>query len=104
MVRFHLAPRVTQWLLSVENTAGGHLLYPRRRPGCGGCSSHGRGTISGVGDSSFLRCVGGSSSVLKKLLIIAGVIGAAALVVKKVKASSDERALWHEATTAPDLR
>ena len=40
----------------------------------------------------------------KKVLIVAGVIGAAALVAKKVKASSDERALWHEATTAPDLR
>ena len=42
--------------------------------------------------------------MLKKLLIIAGIIGATALVVKKFKASSDERALWHEATTAPDLR
>ncbi len=40
----------------------------------------------------------------KKLLIVAGVIGAVALVAKKVKASNDERALWHEATTAPDLR
>jgi hypothetical protein len=42
--------------------------------------------------------------MFKKLLIVAGLVGAAALVVKKVKASSDERALWHEATTAPDLR
>jgi hypothetical protein len=42
--------------------------------------------------------------VLKKLLILAGVVGTTALIVKKVKASSDERALWHEATTAPDLR
>lgn len=50
------------------------------------------------------RMLEGCSSVLKKLLIIAGVVGVAALVVKKVKASSDERALWHEATTAPDLR
>jgi hypothetical protein len=40
----------------------------------------------------------------KKLLIIAGVIGLAALVAKRVKSASDERALWHEATTAPDLR
>ncbi len=40
----------------------------------------------------------------KKLLVVAGVVGAAALLAKKVKASSDERALWHEATTAPDLR
>ena len=42
--------------------------------------------------------------MLKKLLIMAGVVGATALTVKRVKASSDERALWHEATTAPDLR
>jgi hypothetical protein len=42
--------------------------------------------------------------MLKKLLIIAGVVGAAALVARKVKAANDERALWHEATTAPDLR
>lgn len=40
----------------------------------------------------------------KKLLILAGVIGAAALIAKKVKSANDERALWHEATTAPDLR
>jgi hypothetical protein len=40
----------------------------------------------------------------KKLLIIAGVVGAAALIAKKVKSANDERALWHEATTAPDLR
>ena len=41
---------------------------------------------------------------MKKLLIIAGVVGVVALVAKKVKVSNDERALWHEATTAPDLR
>ena len=40
----------------------------------------------------------------KKLLVIVGVVSAAALVAKRVKNSSDERALWHEATTAPDLR
>jgi hypothetical protein len=40
----------------------------------------------------------------KKLLILAGVIGAAALIAKKVKSANDERALWHEATTSPDLR
>jgi hypothetical protein len=28
----------------------------------------------------------------------------AALVAKKVKDANDERALWHEATTSPDLR
>jgi hypothetical protein len=42
--------------------------------------------------------------MLKKLLIIAGVLGVAAVVVRKVRSASEERALWHEATTAPDLR
>ncbi len=42
--------------------------------------------------------------MLKKLLIVAGMVGVAALIVRRVKATSDERALWHEATTAPDLR
>ena len=42
--------------------------------------------------------------MLKKLLILVGVVGVAALVAKKVKDANDERALWHEATTAPDLR
>ena len=40
----------------------------------------------------------------KKLLILAGVIGTAALLARKMKSANDERALWHEATTAPDLR
>jgi hypothetical protein len=40
----------------------------------------------------------------KKLLIMAGVVGVAALVARKVRSANDERALWHEATTAPDLR
>jgi hypothetical protein len=40
----------------------------------------------------------------KKLVIVAAVVGAAVIVAKKVKGASDERALWHEATTAPDLR
>jgi hypothetical protein len=40
----------------------------------------------------------------KKLLIVAGVLGAAAFVTKKVLAASEEKALWHEATTTPDLR
>ena len=40
----------------------------------------------------------------KKILIIVGVVGVAAFVAKKVKDANDERALWHEATTAPDLR
>jgi hypothetical protein len=42
--------------------------------------------------------------MVKKLLVVAGLVGVAVFVVKRVKASSDERALWHEATTAPDLR
>ena len=42
--------------------------------------------------------------MFKKLLILAGLIGAAVFVAKKLKAANDERALWHEATTAPDLR
>ncbi|MBT8224763.1 MAG: DLW-39 family protein [Dactylosporangium sp.] len=40
----------------------------------------------------------------KKLLIVAGVIGMATIVAKKVRVANEERALWHEATTAPDLR
>jgi hypothetical protein len=40
----------------------------------------------------------------KKLLIAAGVVAVAALIAKRVKSASDERALWHEATTGPDLR
>jgi len=52
----------------------------------------------------FLSVDRKETAVLKKLLIVAGVVGATALIVKRVKASSDERALWHEATTAPDLR
>lgn len=42
--------------------------------------------------------------MLKKLLVLAGIGVAVALVAKKIKANNDERALWHEATTAPDLR
>jgi hypothetical protein len=40
----------------------------------------------------------------KKLIILAGVVGAAVYVAKKVRSANEERALWHEATTAPDLR
>jgi hypothetical protein len=40
----------------------------------------------------------------KKLMVLAAVIGAAALVAKKVKEANDERSLWHEATTGPELR
>ncbi len=42
--------------------------------------------------------------MLKKLLILAGIVGVAAFAAKKVREANDERALWHEATTAPDLR
>lgn len=40
----------------------------------------------------------------KKLLIVAGVVGVVAVVARKVRTVNEERALWHEATTAPDLR
>ena len=40
----------------------------------------------------------------KKLLIVAGVIGVAAVVARKVREANEERALWHEATTAADVR
>jgi hypothetical protein len=42
--------------------------------------------------------------MLKKLIILAGLVGAAVYVARKVRSASEERALWHEATTAPDLR
>ena len=42
--------------------------------------------------------------MLKKLLVVAGVLGVAVVVARKVRAANEERALWHEATTAPDLR
>jgi hypothetical protein len=42
--------------------------------------------------------------MLKKLLLIAGIVGGAAYFAKKAKTAKDERALWHEATTSPDLR
>ena len=42
--------------------------------------------------------------MLKKLIILAGLAAAAVYVAKKVRSATEERALWHEATTAPDLR
>jgi hypothetical protein len=42
--------------------------------------------------------------MFKKLLIVATVVTGAAYVFRKVKTAKDERALWHEATTSPDLR
>jgi hypothetical protein len=41
---------------------------------------------------------------VKKILLVLGALGLAGLVAKKMKTASDERELWHEATTAPDLR
>jgi hypothetical protein len=41
---------------------------------------------------------------VKKILLLLGALGVAGLVAKKVKSANDERELWHEATTAPDLR
>jgi hypothetical protein len=42
--------------------------------------------------------------MVKKLLIILSVVGVVAIIARKVRSASEERALWHEATTAPDLR
>ncbi len=42
--------------------------------------------------------------MLKKLIVLAGVVGAAVVIAKKVRSASDDRALWHEATTTADLR
>jgi hypothetical protein len=42
--------------------------------------------------------------MMKKMLFLVGLLGAAVVVVRKVRAANDERALWHEATTTPDLR
>ncbi|HEX5997438.1 MAG TPA: DLW-39 family protein [Jiangellales bacterium] len=42
--------------------------------------------------------------MLKKLIVLAGLVGAAVYIAKKVRSATEERALWHEATTAPDLR
>ena len=41
---------------------------------------------------------------MKKLLVLASVVGGAAVLARRVKTAKDERALWHEATTSPDLR
>ena len=40
----------------------------------------------------------------KRVIILVGVLGAAVFVAKKIKTANEERALWREATTAPDLR
>ncbi len=41
---------------------------------------------------------------MKKLLIVALAAAGGLAVFRRRKARQDERALWHEATTAPDLR
>ncbi|SHN46815.1 DLW-39 family protein [Cryptosporangium aurantiacum] len=40
----------------------------------------------------------------KKALVLAAIAGIAVVAAKKFKEASDERELWHEATTAPDHR
>lgn len=40
----------------------------------------------------------------KKLLVLTTLVAAGAVLARKIKAANDERTLWHEATTAPDLR
>jgi hypothetical protein len=42
--------------------------------------------------------------MFKKLLILVGLAALAVFIARKAKNANDERALWHEATTAPDLR
>ena len=46
----------------------------------------------------------GNLTVVENLQFFASVLGVAAVVVRKVRSANEERALWHEATTAPDLR
>ena len=41
---------------------------------------------------------------MKKIIAIVVAIAAGALVFSKVRSSRSEQDLWHEATTAPDLR
>lgn len=41
---------------------------------------------------------------MKKLLLAVLALGGGLLVFRRFKAAEDERTLWHEATTAPDLR
>ena len=42
--------------------------------------------------------------MFKKLFILVGLGAVAVFLARKAKTANDERALWHEATTAPDLR
>ena len=41
---------------------------------------------------------------MKKILFVLAVLGLVGFAAKKIKTASDERELWHEATTSPDLR
>ncbi len=41
---------------------------------------------------------------MKKLLLGVLTLVGALVVFRRYKAAGDERTLWHEATTAPDLR
>jgi hypothetical protein len=42
--------------------------------------------------------------MFKKLLILLGLAALVVFIARKAKSASEERALWHEVTTAPDLR
>ena len=41
---------------------------------------------------------------MKKLLLAVLALAGGLVVFRRFKSAEDERALWHEATTAPDLR
>ncbi len=41
---------------------------------------------------------------MKKLVLAALALAGGLVAFRRFKAAEDERALWHEATTAPDLR
>jgi hypothetical protein len=43
-------------------------------------------------------------AVLKKLVVLAALAAAGYVVYTKVTEAQDERDLWNEATSAPDLR
>jgi hypothetical protein len=40
----------------------------------------------------------------KKLFVLSTLVVVGVVIARRVKAANDERTLWHEATTAPDLR
>jgi hypothetical protein len=41
---------------------------------------------------------------MKKLLVAVVAVVGGLVLARRLKADQDERSLWHEATTAPDLR